>query len=39
MKAKYPALVEGMVKTNNLSADDEKALKDAVADFKKTGAY
>ena len=39
MKTKYAALVDSMDKAANLSADDEKALHAAVADFKKTGAY
>ncbi len=39
LKTKYAALVDAMDKTANLSADDEKALHAAVADFKKTGAY
>ncbi len=39
LKTKYAALVDSMDKTANLSADDEKALHAAIADFKKTGAY
>ncbi len=39
LKTKYAALVDSMDKAANLSADDEKALHAAVADFKKTGAY
>jgi F-type H+/Na+-transporting ATPase subunit alpha len=39
MKTKYAALVDSIDKAANLSADDEKALHAAVADFKKTGAY
>jgi len=39
MKTKYAALVDSIDKAANLSADDEKALHAAIADFKKTGAY
>ncbi len=39
VRAKYAALVTKMEETNNLDADAEKALHDAVKDFKKTGAY
>ena len=39
VKSKHAALVESISKSNNLSADDEKALHAAVADFKKSGSY
>jgi F-type H+-transporting ATPase subunit alpha len=39
MKTKYAVLVDAIDKAANLSADDEKALHAAIADFKKTGAY
>ena len=39
VKSKHAALVESISKNNNLSADDEKALHAAVADFKKSGSY
>ena len=36
MKAKHAGLVDSIAKAANLSADDEKALRAAIADFKKT---
>ncbi len=39
VRSKYAALVAKMEETNNLDADAEKALHDAIKDFKKTGAY
>jgi len=39
LKSKYATLVQSMADAANLSADDEKALHAAVADFKKSGAY
>ncbi len=39
LKTKYAALVDSMDQAANLSANDEKALHAAIADFKKTGAY
>jgi F-type H+-transporting ATPase subunit alpha len=39
MKAKHADLAKRMEDTKNLSADDEKALNAAIAEFKKTGAY
>ena len=39
VKSKYADLVAKVVAANNLDADGEKALHDAVKDFKKTGAY
>ena len=35
MKAKHAGLVDSIAKAANLSADDEKALRAAIADFKK----
>ncbi|WP_085317285.1 F0F1 ATP synthase subunit alpha [Derxia lacustris] len=39
VKSKYAALVSTVEAKNNLDADSEKALHEAVKDFKKTGAY
>jgi F-type H+-transporting ATPase subunit alpha len=39
MKAKYAALVKSMEDKKDLSADDEKALKAAIADWKKSGSF
>jgi F-type H+-transporting ATPase subunit alpha len=39
IKAKYAALVKTMDEKKDLSADDEKALKAAIADWKKSGSY
>ena len=39
MSSKYATLVASFEKASNLSADDEKALHAAIADFKKTGSY
>jgi F-type H+-transporting ATPase subunit alpha len=39
MRAKYKAIVEKIEQTNDLTADDEKALAAAIEDFRKTGAY
>jgi F-type H+-transporting ATPase subunit alpha len=39
VKSKYAALMDNIEKTNDLSADDEKALTAAIEDFKKNGAY
>ena len=36
MKAKHAGLVDSIAKAANLSADDEKALRAAITDFKKT---
>jgi len=38
-KSKYATLMANIEKTNDLSADDEKALSAAIEDFKKNGAY
>ena len=38
-KSKYASLMEGIEKSKDLSADDEKALTAAIEDFKKNGAY
>ena len=39
MKSKYAAIVDKIAQTNELTADDEKALSAAIEDFKKTGTY
>ena len=39
MKTKYAAIVDKIAKTNELTADDEKALSAAIEDFKKSGTY
>ncbi|MFO1393912.1 MAG: F0F1 ATP synthase subunit alpha [Steroidobacteraceae bacterium] len=39
LHAKYKALLEKIETTKDLGADDEKALADAIDDFKKNGAY
>ena len=39
VKDKYGALVTRIEETKDLSADDETALRDAVADWKKNGSY
>ena len=39
MKGKYPAIIDKIAQTGDLTADDEKALSAAVEDFKKNGAY
>ena len=39
IKTKYAALVKSMDEKKDLSADDEKALKAAIADWKKSGSY
>ena len=39
MKGKYPGIVDKIAKTNEQTADDEKALSAAIEDFKKTGTY
>ena len=39
MRTKYPAIVDKIAKTMEMSADDEKALAAAIEDFKKTGTY
>ena len=39
LKSKYAALVARIEDKKDLSAEDEKALKDAVADWKKNGSY
>ena len=39
VRTKYAALVTKIAESNNLDADAEKALHDAIKDFKKTGAY
>ena len=39
LKSKYADLIKRIEEKNDLAADDEKALKDAVADWKKNGSY
>jgi F-type H+-transporting ATPase subunit alpha len=39
MKTKYAALVKSMEDKKDLSADDEKALKAAIEDWKKNGSF
>ena len=39
LKSKYAAVIDKMDKTKDLSGDDEKSLKDAIADWKKNGTY
>jgi F-type H+/Na+-transporting ATPase subunit alpha len=39
MKTKYAALVKTMDDKKDLSAEDEKALKAAIADWKKNGSF
>ena len=39
MKTKYAAIMDKIAKTFDLAGDDEKALRAAIEDFKKTGTY
>ncbi|HEY8070291.1 MAG TPA: F0F1 ATP synthase subunit alpha [Burkholderiales bacterium] len=39
VKSKYAALIQRIEEKSDLSADDEKALKEAIADWKKNGTY
>ena len=39
LKTKFADLIKRVAEKNDLSADDEKALKDAIADWKKNGSY
>jgi F-type H+-transporting ATPase subunit alpha len=39
VKSKYADLIKRIEEKNDLSAEDEKALKDAIADWKKNGSY
>jgi F-type H+-transporting ATPase subunit alpha len=39
IKSKYASLVSSIEAKNDLSADDEKALKAALEDWKKNGVY
>jgi F-type H+-transporting ATPase subunit alpha len=39
IKGKYASLVKSMEDKKDLSAEDEKALKDAIADWKKNSTY
>jgi F-type H+/Na+-transporting ATPase subunit alpha len=39
LKDKYGALIKQVSEKNELSGDDEKALKDGIADWKQNGSY
>jgi F-type H+-transporting ATPase subunit alpha len=39
IKSKYAELIKRIDEKGDLSADDEKALKDAIADWKKNGTF
>jgi F-type H+-transporting ATPase subunit alpha len=39
MKGKYAGIGDKIAQTNELTADDEKALSAAIEDFKKNGTY
>ena len=39
LKSKYADLIKRIEEKSDLSADDEKALKGAIADWKKNGSY
>ncbi len=39
IKGKYAELVARIEKNKDLAAEDEKALKEAIADWKKNGTY
>jgi F-type H+/Na+-transporting ATPase subunit alpha len=39
VKSKYVALINGIEEKKDISADDEKALKAAIEDWKKNGSY
>jgi len=39
VKSKYADLIKRIEEKSDLSAEDEKALKDAIADWKKNGTY
>ena len=39
VKSKYADLIKRIEEKSDLSAEDEKALKDAIADWKKNGSY
>jgi F-type H+-transporting ATPase subunit alpha len=39
VKSKYADLIKRIEEKSDLSADDEKALKEAIADWKKNGSY
>ena len=39
MKTKYAAIIDKIMSTFDLTADDEKALSAAIEDFKKSGTY
>ncbi len=39
MRGKYPAVMDKIAQTGDLTADDEKTLSAAIEDFKKTGTF
>ena len=39
IKSKYAALITRIDETKDLTADDEKALTEAIVDWKKNGTY
>ena len=39
LKDKYADLIKRIEEKNDLPADDEKKLKDAITDWKKNGSY
>jgi len=39
VKAKYSSLVDGIESKKDMNADEEKALRAAIDDWKKTGSY
>ena len=39
MRSKYAGIVDKIAQTNEMTADDEKALAAAIEDFKKNGTY
>ena len=39
MKGRYPGIVKSMEDKKDLSADEEKALKAAIEDWKKSGSF
>jgi hypothetical protein len=39
VKTKYPDLIKRIAEKNDLPAEDEKALGEAIADWKKNGSY
>ena len=39
LKSKFPIIVKNMEEKKDLSAEDEKALHDAIKDWKKSGSF